>query len=589
MKNRKFNLVVLFFLILAAKSSVAQKWQWSKSGAWHLNDLSSMQQVYNKKVVVDANGNSYSACNVSNRYPSASNVFDIDSVKMKFIGDDDICLVSYDCAGNFRWKKMIGSKGSESISDMELDSLGGLYFAIYSSPKDILDTIKLDSDTFLTKSNLLKRSVVLIKYDSSGDFKWAHFPETDTINANGISSYCNSISVSPMGDLSAYLTSINLKSYENGKFTLPASSEEFSPVALTYNKDGIFQKGTVLNISNLNPLSYNFIEYAKDFKNGFHYAQCVTVDDFYYNPTFGGTGMTNSSLIAQFDSLGNANWVRQSTSNYLVPNYVLNKPFVDPNGNLFTCFIENPGYKFHTFNITNSLSSSYVPILIKWNTLGNIIWAKTMNNTQLSYASMAWEGNKTICLATSGRGRVSIDTFAKATDGQDNIFLSVIDAGSGKAKLLDSAQGTTFTAIRTVGADSRGNFYLGGTFFDGLYFPGPGLTPFVRAGVGGAMYLAKYGEATCIPEVSTIKSIVSENSNSLKFYPNPTVEFLNIDGLNSQSQICIFNLLGQQIISLNVNQSNVRISTKTWTPGIYIIQIKSQNATSISKVEKSNN
>jgi hypothetical protein len=579
----RVSISFIFQLLLNNYTVHAQKWQWSKDGAWNITDIASAQQFDTRSTAVDKNGNSFVIADFRNNHPSAANFCDIDSVKFKSKSGAGICLVSYDCSGALRWMKLMDGLAPNFARsyDMEVDTFGNVYIVVSASLNNTLDTFKIDKDTFLTKSVLKTRSLMLMKYDSLGKLQWLRLPEMDTISNTSIYSYGNSLSVSPNGDVSIYITSIGLRAYEEGKYILPASSQYYSSHVLRYNISGSFIKGTPLEITNINPASFPFIRYAKNHKTGAHFAQCVQVDDFFYNPTFGSTPMTQTSLIAQFDSSGASTWVRQSTSNFQVRNFVFRKPKIDIEGNIYTCFIEKPGYKFSSFNITNSLSAEALPIVIKWNSSGIVQWGQVLNTTDIYYADLGYSENKTVCFVACGAGAKSIGSFSKPA-GSFNLVLVVLNAETGAVKSFNSSVAGSLTiSVHSVSSDLKGNFYLGGIFMEGLHFDDLGMPYSVRSNVGAAMYFAKFGDSSCEPERL---SILQTNNNVKSVYPNPFNNFVVLEGIEKGSTILIKNILGEEEVSFITKQSKVEIPTNNLVSGIHIVSIVQIDGSRFSKV-----
>lgn len=67
-------------------------------------------------------------------------------------------------------------------------------------------------------------------------------------------------------------------------------------------------------------------------------------------------------------------------------------------------------------------------------------------------------------------------------------------------------------------------------------------------------------------------------NSSVNVFPNPVKDYLTIDatGLNV-NKVEIFNVVGQQVYSAQVNSSNAKISVNELTPGMYIIRMDVNN------------
>jgi len=67
------------------------------------------------------------------------------------------------------------------------------------------------------------------------------------------------------------------------------------------------------------------------------------------------------------------------------------------------------------------------------------------------------------------------------------------------------------------------------------------------------------------------------NISDVKLYPNPAKEYIELTNLESNSQIEIFNSLGQEVLHLNYSQ-NSKINITDFLPGVYFLRIKTENA-----------
>jgi len=72
--------------------------------------------------------------------------------------------------------------------------------------------------------------------------------------------------------------------------------------------------------------------------------------------------------------------------------------------------------------------------------------------------------------------------------------------------------------------------------------------------------------------------------DALKYYPNPADSFLNVSYSENISSIAVYNLLGQQVLSLNPNAQAVRIDMAALNSGAYLVKVASGNDVRIIKV-----
>lgn len=74
--------------------------------------------------------------------------------------------------------------------------------------------------------------------------------------------------------------------------------------------------------------------------------------------------------------------------------------------------------------------------------------------------------------------------------------------------------------------------------------------------------------------------------NNLKVYPNPTVDILNISYTEPISKVEVFNIIGQQVFSVESNTTDVQIDMARYASGTYLIKVSSDNVFKTVKVIK---
>ena len=72
----------------------------------------------------------------------------------------------------------------------------------------------------------------------------------------------------------------------------------------------------------------------------------------------------------------------------------------------------------------------------------------------------------------------------------------------------------------------------------------------------------------------------------IAMYPNPVTSSLSISSLENFETISIYNVIGQEVLNLKVNDSNVLINVSNFQNGIYIVKAFSEGKVSTSKFIK---
>lgn len=73
---------------------------------------------------------------------------------------------------------------------------------------------------------------------------------------------------------------------------------------------------------------------------------------------------------------------------------------------------------------------------------------------------------------------------------------------------------------------------------------------------------------------------------SVKVYPNPVTGILNLSNSENINSVKVFSMLGQELLSKEVNAENVPIDLSNFTNGTYLIQVTSRNLNKTIKVIK---
>ena len=79
----------------------------------------------------------------------------------------------------------------------------------------------------------------------------------------------------------------------------------------------------------------------------------------------------------------------------------------------------------------------------------------------------------------------------------------------------------------------------------------------------------EYGD--CTRPNSTTK--VTEHLSKLSLYPNPTFDVINISSTSTITDYNIYNMIGNKVMSTNVNASNAVVDMSTLTKGVYFVEV----------------
>ncbi len=105
----------------------------------------------------------------------------------------------------------------------------------------------------------------------------------------------------------------------------------------------------------------------------------------------------------------------------------------------------------------------------------------------------------------------------------------------------------------------------------------------------GAISFQGYTGKVLLPTgelVPAALGIQNQNLENLNLYPNPVSDFLNLSNDTEISEINVFNLLGQKVISFNPNALTAAVDMSNLSPSAFIVEVVSAGNKGIYKVIK---
>ncbi len=522
--NQTFRLFsIIFFTVLLGYSFCAHAqsdWQWGKRGGSFASSSGAYSSEEVMDLVTDKNGNVYVlAIHNQGAVPNVDG----------HVGTgiyDNMILASWNCNGTFRWMKTFGTAGNTFARNIGVDTLGGIYVAGISTSTNASQYAYFDSDTTLGYST---KSFFLVKYDTSGNFKWLNRPQPDTASSSTVTYTAPyGLSTAPNGN-SYLLCHLSPGNYNGSGYIVT----EYGFHMLEYNKEGAFVSGTPLDItvssSTWGPdlTNMQFSQFNRNHKNGKFYIYGQ------YNPDYGdlkfgtttivGTGgiLGYPMYLAAFNSSGSNLWVKQSSEDgsILTRNC---KPVLDEQGNIYIGGDAFP-YTINVFNgytFTNSMGDGMVAFVSSLDSNGNHRWTTNANTDgEIIGHGISYMNNTISLTGYYGRevqwGTKELTNRIGATSGAD-VYLARFNASTGAIVSLDSLVtsgiGNTGTAVVN---DKNGNAYVGGRFSEQLHVDGTTLN---SAGGDYDWFVAKFGTSNCNCTIPTPNYTYSPaGTNTLSF------------------------------------------------------------------------
>lgn len=84
---------------------------------------------------------------------------------------------------------------------------------------------------------------------------------------------------------------------------------------------------------------------------------------------------------------------------------------------------------------------------------------------------------------------------------------------------------------------------------------------------------SSYGQALDFTLNVTTLGVGSLDKKLLSTYPNPVKDFLNVKYVSEITEVKIYNMLGQEVLSKNIGQSDFKIDVSDFSTGTYVVKL----------------
>ncbi len=260
-----------------------------------------------------------------------------------------------------------------------------------------------------------------------------------------------------------------------------------------------------------------------------------------YSITFGAYTLTNAGgsdvFIAKFDVNGNVLWAKGAGgANIDGPSSAVTDAF----GNIYVGgSFSYPNITFDTIVLPNT--GAYSPFLVKYDSSGNVLWAKTATGTG--------EFDQTIAVTIDIAGYIydagSFQSTSLIFDGDTlinegifNLFITKYDE-NGNLIWARNAGGTRSAGIQSISSDAHGYIYVAGEFGSDTVVLGPDTLIKSGTTIYPDIFIAKYdadGNAIWALSSGGLKddepwSIITDtagNSYVTGFFDSDSISFGNI-------------------------------------------------------------
>lgn len=569
---------ILLLVLFIPLFTMAQSWQWGRRGG-SIDQINTQggippEQVYS--IVTDSDRNIYalSAVGITS--------LDIDGNPKAGFADPttitDFAVSGFACDGTYRWSKIIGGAGPETINALQLDNEGNLYisgkFGSCSSSNNY--PARIENDTILNQTSASCSLLFIAKYNGEGQMQWFRRPQE---GLDSSLSYSNTGTSGMQVDGEGHVhmcVRIPPGNYGEGEFINDMPGSNY--FILRYDSDGVLINAIPIDMQ-LEFSAGNHLRFYRNPNNGQYYFTSQKQSS--HSAVVGGETVTKGFFLASFDSSGQFLWKRESTYDGMGMS-AYNLAF-DSEDNIYMGgrFLGLNAESFLTFSTPIAATPAYI---MKLNPVADtVLWASHNNYGVSTWGGIVLKGDEVALTSYTGTTIVwgSQTLFVNNMNEGTRALLARFDKDTGSClglSFIPSSNGHQNLGS-SITADAAGDYILGGGFGGTQTFATNTISS-----VGGQsdFFIAKYSTSVC-----SDLDVAENTTNVFDIYPNPTKGILNIAGSGTDVlSLEVYNMLGQQMIAVSGSRDLKGIDVASLTSGHYIICITTSEGTYYRKFIK---
>lgn len=479
--------IKLLILLTAIQTSIGlqvngQQFKWVRGGGSPesivIGSTPSAQYIEGAYFIcTDPNGNVYALNVVGNDPPITADTFSMPAGG--YGANNNLLLTSYNCNGQMRWAKFIGSIDQNFPYGIRCDALGHIYVA--GTFFHLHSPIYIGYDT--TISAAAYYGVGLIQYDTTGHFNWLRYVGQNTFAA-----------VSELGNLYDPIAidgvnNVHYFCYMKAGVDLTYTTSVDGVYDLSYSPSGLYLSATRLNMgpewflhgAAIDPLT-NKLYVCGEIKQGY----------------FGGSAV-DTFYAAAFDASRNQIWWHMCGSG---GDDGLEAIAFDKNTKqLYFSGNAQPvtGTTTFSFNGYSGSAPGYddISVLMKTDSNGTVKWIKHYDShTSVNYfSSVTMLGSGKVAAAGGYAGSVTngTTTISVPAGGSYNPFFVITDTAGNLITMqqLPCDGSGDVSSAWALASDQLGNLYIGGSVEDSVF--GGTIPAYHTVGGNTDFFVAKYG------------------------------------------------------------------------------------------------
>ncbi len=392
------------------------------------------------------NGNAIACDDSGNVYCGGQLEFDseFENIIVESVGSHDVLLVKYDASGQLKWIRRAGGHGGDVCNGLAVDAAHNTFVA-----GEMEQTADFSGQSITSAGG---NDIFLAKYSSGGAIQW--------VKRWGDSGNDKALCAATADNGDCYIAGFFTGSVDFGSTTLNASGSRDVFIAK------ISSSGSVIWAKKGGGSGDDKAEGIAVDKNGDIYI----VGSFTHSASFSGNSITSSgkysAFITKYNSSGNVQWVEKGGA--CCDTTQFRSVAVDENNDVYVSGNFNVNADFDSFNFT---ASSTDCIILKYNSSGNVLWAKQGGGSDedVAYGIKVDTINHFVYATGNVSSAGNFDNLNYSFQGFKDIFVISYDL-SGNPQWVKTSGGFYRDIGSAITVDPNGFVYTTGLFNDAAHF-----------------------------------------------------------------------------------------------------------------------
>jgi hypothetical protein len=215
-------------------------------------------------------------------------------------------------------------------------------------------------------------------------------------------------------------------------------------------------------------------------------------------------------------------------------------------------------------------------------------------NNNVSYANSNMRGAQVKQPFKSGNLENNLVFDVPTTDYENISFsVAVMSNGAAETMLIDYWDGSQWISTDLVDPSKMitSTYEVLDFDFSNVTIANDNPDFKIRMRFDGANMTVESGDEVIMNNIVLAGSVKLSTDNlseltTIKVYPNPTTNLINIEAFNKVDAIAVYNIYGQEILKSYPNKLKSTINIESFAPGVYLIKIVSNNSEETVRVIK---